>query len=69
MQTKWLKIDSKKDACLQRLLMLKQEGRAVPCLTAAVICVGRLKFFKALGKSANDHESIMIMELGVTNRF
>lgn len=69
MQTKWLKIASKKDACLQHLLMPKQEGRASPYLTSAGMCIGQLKFFKALGKSTNDQGSIMVTELGITNRF
>lgn len=61
---------SQKDACLQRLLMLKQEGRGLPSLTSTGnMWIGKLKIFYALGMPTNDHKSTVIFNLGITNKF
>lgn len=49
--------------------MLKQEDRESPCLTSAGnMCIGQLRFSKALSTSTNGHKSTVIINLEVTNK-
>lgn len=48
---------------------LRQEGKMTPCPTlAGNLCIGWLKIFTAVHISANDCESTVSMDFGVTNK-